>query len=92
MVNYGWPSISGVDAGIATGYLLQAKGFVDSIIVTAHVATGSLDLGCFDHSRCFAYAFASGPLIVGCRQDKADANEQGSSYDDPETTRDRQTI
>ncbi len=28
----------------SSGYLIQAKGFVDSIIVTAHVATGSLIL------------------------------------------------
>ena len=43
VVNYGWPSFLEWMPG-ATGYLLRAKGFVDSIIVTAHVATGSLIL------------------------------------------------
>jgi cytochrome c oxidase assembly protein subunit 15 len=43
VVNYGWPSFLEWFPG-ATGFLLRSKGFVDSIIVTAHVATGSLIL------------------------------------------------
>lgn len=43
VVNYGWPSILAWLPG-SSGFLLTAKGFVDSIIVTAHVATGSLIL------------------------------------------------
>ncbi|MCH5377215.1 MAG: COX15/CtaA family protein [Planctomycetes bacterium] len=43
VVNYGWPAFLGTVPG-STGYLIQAKGFVDSIVVTAHVATGSLIL------------------------------------------------
>jgi cytochrome c oxidase assembly protein subunit 15 len=43
VVNYGWPSFLRWVPG-ATGYLLQSKGFVDSIIVTAHVAIGALIL------------------------------------------------
>jgi cytochrome c oxidase assembly protein subunit 15 len=42
-VNYGWPTILEWVPG-STDYLLRAKGFADSIIVTAHVATGSLIL------------------------------------------------
>lgn len=48
VVNYGWPGFLGpgflakVPGG--TGYLILAKGFFDSIVVTAHVATGSLIL------------------------------------------------
>ena len=43
VVSYGWPSFLGWVPG-ASGFLLRAKGFVDSIIVTGHVATGSLIL------------------------------------------------
>ena len=43
VVNYGWPSFLQWFPG-STGFLLRSKGFVDSIIVTAHVATGSLIL------------------------------------------------
>ena len=43
VVNYGWPSFLQWMPG-ATGYLLVAKGFSESIIVTAHVATGALIL------------------------------------------------
>lgn len=43
VVNYGWPGFLGKVPG-SSGYLIQAKGFVDSIVVTAHVATGSLIL------------------------------------------------
>ena len=43
VVNYGWPTFLKWFPG-ATGFLLRSKGFVDSIIVTAHVATGSLIL------------------------------------------------
>lgn len=44
VVNYGFPSfLEWVPGG--TGFLLRSKGFADSIIVTAHVATGSLILG-----------------------------------------------
>jgi len=48
VVNYGWPGIigTGLIQSIpgATHFLIQAKGFWDSIIVTAHVAVGSLIL------------------------------------------------
>ncbi len=43
VVNYGWPGFVG-QVPSSSGYLIQAKGFVDSIIVTAHVAVGSLIL------------------------------------------------
>jgi len=43
VVNYGWPSILAWIPG-STGFLVRAKGFIDSIIVTSHVATGSLIL------------------------------------------------
>ena len=43
VVNYGWPSILAWVPGSA-GFLVRAKGFSDSIIVTSHVATGSLIL------------------------------------------------
>ncbi len=43
VVNYGWPSILSWVPGSA-GFLVRAKGFSDSIIVTSHVATGSLIL------------------------------------------------
>lgn len=43
VVNYGWPSFLHWVPG-STGFLLRSKGFVDSLIVTAHVATGSLIL------------------------------------------------
>ena len=43
VVNYGWPSFLQWVPG-STGFLLRSKGFVDSLIVTAHVATGSLIL------------------------------------------------
>ena len=43
VVNYGWPSLLAWVPG-SSGFLLRAKGFIDSIIVTSHVATGSLIL------------------------------------------------
>ncbi|TWT94576.1 COX15/CtaA family protein [Stieleria varia] len=43
IVNYGWPHFLRWLPG-STGFLVQAKGFVDSIVVTAHVAMGSLIL------------------------------------------------
>ncbi len=43
VVNYGWPSVLDWVPGSA-GFLVRAKGFSDSIIVTSHVATGSLIL------------------------------------------------
>lgn len=43
VVNYGWPTFLKFLPG-ATSFLLRAKGYLDSIIVTAHVATGSLIL------------------------------------------------
>ncbi|MEE2937489.1 MAG: COX15/CtaA family protein [Planctomycetota bacterium] len=43
VVNYGWPVFLKSLPG-ASGFLIQAKGFTESIIVTAHVATGSLIL------------------------------------------------
>lgn len=43
VANYGWPLfLQGLPG--ATGFLIRAKGFWDSIVVTAHVATGSLIL------------------------------------------------
>jgi cytochrome c oxidase assembly protein subunit 15 len=41
VVNYGWPTFLEWFPG-ARGFLLQSQGFVDSIVVTAHVATGAL--------------------------------------------------
>jgi cytochrome c oxidase assembly protein subunit 15 len=41
--NYGWPSVLGF-LPFGEGFLVRAKGFVDSIVVTAHVAVGSLIL------------------------------------------------
>jgi cytochrome c oxidase assembly protein subunit 15 len=43
VVNYGWPSFMSWVPGSGS-FLIQAKGFVDSIIVTGHVATGALIL------------------------------------------------
>ena len=43
VVNYGWPSFMSWVPG-SDAFLVRAKGFMDSIIVTAHVATGSLIL------------------------------------------------
>jgi cytochrome c oxidase assembly protein subunit 15 len=43
VVNYGWPSFLSWVPG-ARGYLLVSKGFIDSIVVTAHAATGALIL------------------------------------------------
>lgn len=43
VVNYGFPSFLKWYPG-AAGFLLRSKGFGDSMIVTAHVATGSLIL------------------------------------------------
>tara|TARA_Y100000385_G_scaffold284922_1_gene343838 strand:- start:671 stop:1342 length:672 start_codon:yes stop_codon:yes gene_type:complete len=43
VANYGWPAILAWVPG-STGFLVRAKGFSDSIIVTSHVATGSLIL------------------------------------------------
>ena len=43
VVNYGWPTFMQSFPG-ATGFLIRAKGFLDSMIVTGHVAMGSLIL------------------------------------------------
>ncbi|MEM1068740.1 MAG: COX15/CtaA family protein [Planctomycetota bacterium] len=43
IVNYGWPLFLRWNPE-AHGFLIQAKGFTESLIVTAHVATGSLIL------------------------------------------------
>ncbi|MEM0924611.1 MAG: COX15/CtaA family protein [Planctomycetota bacterium] len=43
IVTYGWPSILS-SLTIGEGFLVRAKGFVDSMIVTGHVAVGSLIL------------------------------------------------
>lgn len=43
VVNYGWPTILQWVPG-SSDYIVQSKGFAESIIVTAHVATGSLIL------------------------------------------------
>ncbi len=43
VVSYGWPSFLQWFPG-ASGFRIESKGFVDSIVVTAHVATGSLIL------------------------------------------------
>ncbi len=43
VVNYGWPTfLQGFPGSV--GFLIRAKGFWDSIVVTSHVATGSLIL------------------------------------------------
>ncbi|WP_145390882.1 COX15/CtaA family protein [Stieleria neptunia] len=43
IVTYGWPSVLEF-LPFGEGFLVRSKGFVDSIIVTAHVAVGSLIL------------------------------------------------
>ncbi|MCO8120315.1 COX15/CtaA family protein [Stieleria sp. TO1_6] len=43
IVNYGWPSVLDF-LPFGEGFLVRSKGFLDSIIVTAHVAVGSLIL------------------------------------------------
>ncbi len=43
VVNYGWPSFLNWFPG-ASGYVVRAKDFTDGVLVTAHVATGSLIL------------------------------------------------
>lgn len=43
IVNYGWPSVLEF-LPFGEGFLVRSKGFVDSMIVTAHVAVGSLIL------------------------------------------------
>ncbi len=43
VVNYGWPTLLEWVPG-SSSYIVQSKGFAESIIVTAHVATGSLIL------------------------------------------------
>jgi heme a synthase len=43
VVNYGWPTILQWVPG-SSDYIVQSKGFSESIIVTGHVATGSLIL------------------------------------------------
>ncbi|MEL6107206.1 MAG: COX15/CtaA family protein [Planctomycetota bacterium] len=42
-VKYGWPSVLGF-LPFGEGFLVRSKGFVESMIVTAHVAVGSLIL------------------------------------------------
>lgn len=43
VVNYGFPTFLQAFPG-SEGFLVRSKGFLDSIVVTAHVATGSLIL------------------------------------------------
>ena len=43
VVNYGWPSFLSFVPG-SESFLVHAKGFWDAVIVTSHVATGSLIL------------------------------------------------
>lgn len=43
IVNYGWPRFAQVGP-LSAGYLVKSKAFTESIITTAHVATGSLIL------------------------------------------------
>ena len=43
IANYGWPEFLQVMPG-STGFLIQDKGFGESLVITAHVATGSLIL------------------------------------------------
>lgn len=43
VVNYGWPRFAQVGP-MSAGYLVKSKAFTESIITTAHVATGSLIL------------------------------------------------
>ena len=42
-VKYGWPSVLGF-LPFGDGFLVRSKGFIESLIVTAHVAVGSLIL------------------------------------------------
>ncbi len=44
VVNYGWPQFAQFN-GWSAGYLVKSKAFAESLITTAHVATGSLILG-----------------------------------------------
>ncbi len=44
VVNYGWPQFAQVNAWSAR-YVVKSKAFTESLITTAHVATGSLILG-----------------------------------------------
>jgi hypothetical protein len=41
VMKYGWPAWL-ADHALTAGYTVQARGFVPSLAVTAHVATGSL--------------------------------------------------
>ncbi|MCD0458421.1 COX15/CtaA family protein [Roseiconus lacunae] len=43
VVNYGWPTVLAF-LPFGEGFLVRSKGFIDSMIVTAHVAMGSLIL------------------------------------------------
>ncbi|KAA5544673.1 cytochrome oxidase assembly protein [Roseiconus nitratireducens] len=43
IVNYGWPSVLAF-LPFGEGFVVRSKGFIDSIIVTGHVAVGSLIL------------------------------------------------
>ena len=44
VVKYGWPAGITWPPGVALGFVVQAQGFLQATIVTAHVATGSLIL------------------------------------------------
>lgn len=44
VTNYGWPAALG-DFHFAAAYTIEARGFTQAIVTTAHVATGSLILG-----------------------------------------------
>ena len=81
IVNYGWPSILGWVPG-STGFLLRAKGFVDSIIVTAHVATGALILGV----SALMLVRLIGARIPGVRSYQLGSDQTESAIEDITTT------
>lgn len=73
VVNYGWPTFLQFIPG-STGFLVRAKGFIDSIIVTSHVATGSLILAVATLMMC---------LVLRVRH-RSQSAEENSARRDPE--------
>lgn len=59
VVNYGYPRMLAFMPG-SESYLIQAKGFIESIIVTGHVATGSLVLATATFLAVRGYRVRSG--------------------------------
>ena len=79
-VKYGWPSVLGF-LPFGEGFLVRSKGFVESMIVTAHVAVGSLILA------------TSAVVLVQCfrqrtlaNDDHRDAADSAKSLDAPRKT------